>query len=103
MSVTEFATIQLTCDRKDCHNMVTVTRALRDECNRALFELGWRLCRGKTLCPRHVEAFQVKHGSGQWVECPHCHAAPFTPCINHILRGGNSMRHSHLSRVRAAK
>jgi len=55
MSATEFATIQLTCDRKDCDTLVTVTRALRDECNQALFDLGWRVCRGKTLCPQCVE------------------------------------------------
>lgn len=47
--------ISLTCDRPHCFNSVTVMRNTRDQCNRMLVDLGWRLYRGKQLCPVHAE------------------------------------------------
>lgn len=55
MSVTESATVVLQCDRRNCPNSVMITKLFRDECNLAAFQLGWRLCLTKILCPQCVE------------------------------------------------
>ena len=51
----EFPAVRLDCDRKGC----TVTHLVTDRdgseaCKRHLLSAGWRLYRGKVLCPRHA-------------------------------------------------
>ena len=55
MSYKESASIALHCDRKGCLSYVRVEEANRDECNRRLYNLGWRLSHGKQICPWHIE------------------------------------------------
>jgi hypothetical protein len=50
MSITESATVKLTCDSKACSNSATVTRPTRELCNRMLYTLGWRLMGQGQFC-----------------------------------------------------
>lgn len=46
--------VTLVCDRKNCNAPVTVERESHDLCQRTLLLIGWRLYRGKQLCPKHA-------------------------------------------------
>jgi hypothetical protein len=54
----ETVTIRLDCDSKGCSVWHSVTDDSGARCSISLFEMGWRLHRGKQgykhLCPRHA-------------------------------------------------
>lgn len=52
--IEEFYLIELKCDTSRCPELIRVTEPTRDECNKLLYRLGWRVLRDKHLCPRHV-------------------------------------------------
>lgn len=47
--------MEIACDRPNCAYAIRLTRPTRDECNLHIYKAGWRLYRGKQLCPYHAE------------------------------------------------
>jgi hypothetical protein len=58
VSFRETTTIELHCDRKNCASEIRIQAETRDKCNLHIYAAGWRLCRGKQICPRHVRIWQ---------------------------------------------
>jgi hypothetical protein len=53
--IEERTIIRIMCDRKKCYGAANINESTRDEANRKLYDLGWRLCNGKQVCPHHIE------------------------------------------------
>jgi hypothetical protein len=50
--IKEQVSITLQCDRKRCFGLARVTEDTRDLCSLLLFEMGWRLCNDRQICPQ---------------------------------------------------
>ena len=50
----EKVTIEIGCDRPGCNQVNTFEGASREIVIPQIFESGWRLYRGKQLCPTHA-------------------------------------------------
>lgn len=98
--IKELVTLQAQCDRKGCGSGVTVCEPTAIAANGRLYDLGWRLARGKLLCPRHVAVFRGKAGLGLFVRCPHCGSMPGAACRGHH---GYPIRQTHMARVKASE
>jgi hypothetical protein len=46
--------VQLACDRKKCSELATVWDFNHTDAQKQLYDKGWRLYRGKQLCPTHA-------------------------------------------------
>ena len=48
--------VSLACDHKRCHETISVCGENRDESQLKLYLAGWRLKRGKQVCPKHASS-----------------------------------------------
>jgi len=62
--IIESTTIEIKCDTKGCISYDRVQAEDRNECNRQLFMLGWRMHNGKQICDICAGQLRRKRAKG---------------------------------------